>query len=149
MALKKSVDYFGRVDYSSASLTYAYGEERAALVRTALRSRERGDSGEEKWVRYSEVVERTKVKEEEVTSSAVEYRRPASAAAQRVALKLDYEEIMNAWSNKGPLFVDAESSQIVPDIKHDFLSPHDPTNVSPSLSLSSCPSRILLKRDLI
>ncbi|KAL1553345.1 hypothetical protein AAHA92_14035 [Salvia divinorum] len=110
-----------RVDYlspSSASLTYAYGEERAALVRTALRSRDR-DSGEEKWVRYSEVVER-KVKEEEVTSSAVD-RRPA--AAQRVSLKLDYDEIMNAWSNKGPLFVDGgETSQIVPDVKHHFLS---------------------------
>ncbi|KAG6410197.1 hypothetical protein SASPL_128249 [Salvia splendens] len=112
-----------RVDYlspSSASLTYAYGEERAALVRTALRSRDR-ESGEEKWVRYSEVVER-KVKEEEVTSSAVD-RRPA--AAQRVSLKLDYDEIMNAWSNKGPLFVDGgETSQIVPDLKHHFLSHH-------------------------
>ncbi|XP_041996479.1 uncharacterized protein LOC121746640 isoform X1 [Salvia splendens] len=109
-----------RVDYlspSSASLTYAYGEERAALVRTALRSRDR-ESGEEKWVRYSEVVER-KVKEEEVTSSAVD-RRPS--AAQRMSLKLDYDEIMNAWSNKGPLFVDGgETSQIVPDVKHHFL----------------------------
>ncbi|KAH6781755.1 hypothetical protein C2S52_001456 [Perilla frutescens var. hirtella] len=115
-----------RIDYlspSSASLTYAYGEERAALVRTALRSRDR-ESGEEKWVRYSEVVER-KVKEEEVTSSAVD-RWPA--AAQRVSLKLDYEEIMNAWSNKGPLFVDVDTSQIVPDIKHHFLSHHASNN---------------------
>ena len=73
-----------RVDYlspSSASLTYAYGEERAALVHTSLRSRNR-EPGDEKWVRYSEVVER-KVKKEEVTSSAVD--------RQRVSLKLDYD----------------------------------------------------------
>lgn len=81
---------------------WAQSEE---LVRAALRSRDR-DSGEEKWVRYSEVVER-KVKEEEVSSSTS-------------LLKLDYQEIINAWSNKRPLFVDAEpSSQIVPDIFHE------------------------------
>ncbi|PIN17799.1 hypothetical protein CDL12_09536 [Handroanthus impetiginosus] len=103
---------------SSASLTYAYGEERAALVRTALRNRER-DSVEEKWVCYSKVVPR-KVKEEEVTSAAANLR---PAEIQGPWLKLDYEEIMNAWSNKGPLYIDAESSQIVPDINHDhFLS---------------------------
>ncbi|XP_057791728.1 two-component response regulator-like APRR9 isoform X2 [Salvia miltiorrhiza] len=121
-----TINTSSRLDYlsaSSASLTYAYGEERAALVRTALRSRDR-DSGEEKWVRYSEVVER-KVKEEEVTSSSVDWW---PAAAQRVSLKLDYDEIMNAWSNKGPLFVDAETSQIVPDAEHHFLSHHASTN---------------------
>lgn len=51
------------------------------------------------------MVER-KVKEEEVSSSTS-------------LLKLDYQEIINAWPNKRPLFVDAEaSSQIVPDIFH-------------------------------
>ncbi|KAL0461731.1 UNVERIFIED_CONTAM: hypothetical protein Slati_0060700 [Sesamum latifolium] len=103
---------------SSASLTYAYSEDRAALVRMALRNRER-DSGEEKWVSYSEVVKR-KVKEEEVSSSAAVDLHPAGT--QGLWLKLDYEKIMNAWSNKGPLYVEAESSQIVPDMNHDFLS---------------------------
>lgn len=87
---------------SRVECPWAQSEE---LVRAALRSRDR-DSGEEKWVRYSEVVER-KVKEEEVSSSTS-------------LLKLDYQEIINAWSNKRPLFVDAEaSSQIVPDIFHE------------------------------
>ena len=72
----------GKVDYlSPSSLTYAYGEERTSLVHTSLKSRNR-ESGDEKWVRYSEVVER-KVKKEEVTSSAVD--------RQRVSLKLDYD----------------------------------------------------------
>ncbi|GFP94093.1 zinc finger protein constans-like 7 [Phtheirospermum japonicum] len=108
-----------RLDYlpppSPAALTQAYGEERAALVRNALRSRDR-DSSEDKWVCYSEVV-----KEEEVTSSAVD--PPRRAGIHRVSLKLDYEEIMNAWSNKGPLYIDAsDNSQIVPDINHHFFS---------------------------
>ncbi|GER47458.1 CONSTANS-like zinc finger protein [Striga asiatica] len=115
-----------RLDYlpppSPASLTQAYGEERAALERNALRNRDR-DSSEEKWVCYSEVV-----KEEEVTSSAVDPRRPAGI--RRMSLKLDYEEIMNAWSNKGPLYIDAaDNSQIVPDIAHHFLS-QEPSNYS-------------------
>ncbi|KAK4426096.1 protein CHLOROPLAST IMPORT APPARATUS 2 [Sesamum alatum] len=110
---------------SSASLTYAYSEDRAALVRMALRNRER-ESGEEKWVSYSEVVKR-KVKEEEVSSSAAVDLHPA-AGTQGLWLKLDYEEIMNAWSNKGPLYVEAESSQIVPDINHYFLSHEEAFN---------------------
>lgn len=106
---------------SSASLTYTYGghESRdgsAALVRNAMKNRER-DSSEEKWVCYSEVVERKKIKEEEVTSSAVDPR----AAIQGLSLKLDYQEILKAWSDKGPLFVDSENSQIVPDMSDDFV----------------------------
>ncbi|KAL9152578.1 hypothetical protein ABFS82_11G133100 [Erythranthe guttata] len=126
-----------RVDYlspSSASLTYAYGEERAALVRTALRSRDR-DSSEDKWVCYSEVVERKKViKEEEVTSSSAVDLRPGDGGGsagmmRRVSLKLDYDEIMNAWSNKGPLYIDADqSSQIVPDVNHHHFLSHDPSS---------------------
>ncbi|KAL6497571.1 hypothetical protein OROHE_027200 [Orobanche hederae] len=108
-----------RLDYlpprSPASLTEVYGEERAALVRNALRSRDR-DSSDEKWVCYSEVV-----KEEEVTSSAVD--PPRLAGIHRMSLKLDYEEIMNAWSNKGPFYIDlADNSQIVPEINHHLFS---------------------------
>lgn len=91
-----------------------------------MRSRDR-DSSEEKWVCYSEVVERKVIKEEEVTSSAVDLR-PADGGAgiRRVALKLDYEEIINAWSDKGPLYIDGESSQIVPDLSHDHFLSHEP-----------------------
>ncbi|KAL6521798.1 hypothetical protein OROGR_018367 [Orobanche gracilis] len=120
-----------RLDYlpprSPASLTQAYGEERAAFVRNALRSKDR-DSSDEKWVCYSEVV-----KEEEVTSSAVDPAR--LAGIHRMSLKLDYEEIMNAWSNKGPLYIDAaDNSQIVPEINHHLFS-QEPYNYALGLNL--------------
>ncbi|KAK4392929.1 protein CHLOROPLAST IMPORT APPARATUS 2 [Sesamum angolense] len=107
----------------SASLTHVCRrQDSEELVRNALRSRER-ESSEEKWVCYSEVVER-KVKEEEVTSSVVDLWR--GSEIQGLSLKLDYEEILNAWSDKGPFYVRvAESSQIVPDITHDFLNSHE------------------------
>jgi hypothetical protein len=40
-----------------------------------------------------------------------------------VGLKLDYQEILNAWSDKGPLYIEGESPQTVPDI-------YDGSNVS-------------------
>ncbi|KAK9272316.1 hypothetical protein L1049_002687 [Liquidambar formosana] len=92
------------------------------LVRAALRNRER-DASEEKWVCYSEVVEK---KEEEVTSCAVDVRYKNTA--RRLSLKLDYEEILNAWSDKGPLYIEGESPQTVPDLHDDFL-PQDGANV--------------------
>lgn len=105
-------------DSLSPSLTYAYGgqdseEGASTLVRAALRNRER-DASEEKWVSYSEVVEK---KEEEVTSCAADlwYKNHT----QRLSLKLDYQEILNAWSGKGPLFIEGESPQTVPDLAHD------------------------------
>ncbi|KAL3829539.1 hypothetical protein ACJIZ3_018341 [Penstemon smallii] len=105
---------------SSVSLTYAYDEESgAAFVRNAMRNRERDWSEEEKWVCYSEVVERkVAVKEEEVTSSAVDDR----VGNQRLSLKLDYQEILNAWSDKGPLYIHAPDSQVVPDVNDDYFS---------------------------
>ncbi|CAA2993555.1 zinc finger CONSTANS-LIKE 6 [Olea europaea subsp. europaea] len=103
----------------SAPLTYAYGGQNSELARTALRNREREPS-EEKWVYYSEVVER-KVKEEEVTSSAADLRcKDTADKTQRLSLKLDYEDILNAWSDKGPLYIHAETPQTVPDINDEF-----------------------------
>lgn len=101
-----------------------------ALVRTALKNKER-DSSEERYVCYSEVVER---RDEEVTSTAADLRcgnrnrNPYHPTAtnvqnQRLSLKLDYEEILNAWSDKGPLYVYADPPQTVPDI-HDHFLPH-------------------------
>ncbi|XP_075515185.1 uncharacterized protein LOC142549864 isoform X3 [Primulina tabacum] len=113
-----------RQDDLSPSSAYGGPESRdgsAALVRNAMKNRER-DSSEEKWVCYSEVVERKKIKEEEVTSSAADPRLSDDRAAiQGLSLKLDYQEILKAWSNKGPLYVDSENSQIVPNMSDDFL----------------------------
>lgn len=86
----------------------AYSEDPSPLVRNAFRSRER-DAREETWVSLSEVV-----KEEEVSSSG-------GVGIQGLRLKLDYEEIIDAWSNKGSLYIDAETPQIVPDINHQFM----------------------------
>ncbi|KZV15157.1 hypothetical protein F511_30243 [Dorcoceras hygrometricum] len=111
------------------SQSYTYGgtsKDGSALVRSAMKNRER-DSSEEKWVCYSEVVERRKIKEEEVTSTAVDPRLSddRAAAIHGLSLKLDYQEILKAWSNKGPLYVDSEHSQIVPDLSNDFLSSYN------------------------
>lgn len=115
-------------DSLSPSLSYAYGgrdseEGASTLVRTALRNRER-DASKEKWVCYSEVVEK---KEEEVTSSAVDLFYKSQT--QGLSLKLDYQEILNAWSGKGPLYVEGESPQTVPDLANYDI---DKANVSPS-----------------
>ncbi|EPS65147.1 hypothetical protein M569_09635, partial [Genlisea aurea] len=108
-----------------------------ALVRSAMRSRGRDSRSVEKWVQYSEVVEKKKVsplKEEEVSSSsAVDLRKQPPSDAPPL-LKLDYEEIMNAWSDKGPLYVEPETttttaSQIVPDINNDVVS-HEASNIN-------------------
>ncbi|CAI9111167.1 OLC1v1011320C1 [Oldenlandia corymbosa var. corymbosa] len=122
----------------SGSLTYARDEE-VALVRTALRSKEREPS-EERWVRYSEVVER---REDQEVSSCTAVPETATAGGrwkrnQRLSLKLDYEEILTAWSNKGSLFIHAayaeaappQSPQIVPDLHNDdLLVSHFPTGM--------------------
>ncbi|XP_031115309.1 uncharacterized protein LOC116019296 [Ipomoea triloba] len=102
---------------SSDSLRFTYGG--AALARAALRRKERKPSEEEKWVSYSEVVENER-KDEEVTSSASDLRRRVSdTRRRRLSLKLDYEEIISAWSNRGSLYIQPECPQTVPDIIHD------------------------------
>nr|GLL38423.1 uncharacterized protein LOC109178283 isoform X2 [Ipomoea trifida] len=102
---------------SSDSLRFTYGG--AALARAALRRKERKPSEEEKWVCYSEVVENER-KDEEVTSSASDLRRRVSdTRRRRLSLKLDYEEIISAWSNRGSLYIQPECPQTVPDIIHD------------------------------
>ncbi|GAB2236069.1 hypothetical protein Droror1_Dr00027801 [Drosera rotundifolia] len=106
------------------------------LFQTALRRREREAStaSEEKWVCISEVVEQ---KEEEVCSCEAEQEGRWTAGGGRQSgggggcvggaspvLRLDYEEVINAWCDKGPLFVEAESppsSSAVPDFYDDFL----------------------------
>ncbi|XP_068666971.1 two-component response regulator-like APRR9 [Aristolochia californica] len=86
----------------SASLNNTYGAQNcdavSSLAWSALRHRE-WDTSEEKWVSYSDVA--TKEKDH----------------APGLSLKLDYQEILNAWSDKGPLYIEEEGPQIVPD--HD------------------------------
>ncbi|XP_017237142.1 zinc finger protein CONSTANS-LIKE 6 [Daucus carota subsp. sativus] len=81
-------------------------EEVEQLVRTAMRKQSREESSEEKWV------------------SCCSETKPVLSEKKRLALKLDYQEIMDAWSDKGPLIVNVESasgSQVVPDLLHDDL----------------------------
>ncbi|PQM32911.1 uncharacterized protein Pyn_00802 [Prunus yedoensis var. nudiflora] len=71
-----------------------------------MRSRER-ETNVEKWVCYSELVDKKK----EGPRRDVEKRWRSGT----LALKLDYEEILNAWSDKGPLCIDGDPPQTVPD----------------------------------
>ncbi|GAB4847916.1 hypothetical protein Ancab_026976 [Ancistrocladus abbreviatus] len=118
----------------------------STLVRTALRNRER-DASEDKWVSISEVLEQ---KEEEVTSTAIEplwlrWGGGSSGSAggccgsSRLLLKLDYEEVLNAWSDKGSLYVEKESPQTVPDLNDNFL--YNWSHGNRGLSLWSVPEK--------
>lgn len=115
---------------SSEDLTssYAYRDQDCAttsLLRTAMKGKERDvETTEEKWVCYSEV-----------TSCAADVGGETTTQRRLglLSLKLDYEEIMNAWSDKGSLYLQGESSsQIVPDL-HDELFPHENGNVRDSV----------------
>ncbi|KAI3970358.1 hypothetical protein MKX01_024005 [Papaver californicum] len=132
---------------SPQSLTYSFQGEgsdgldgnNSLLLRTALRQKERemdSSTTEEKWVFYSEVVE--KKEEEDMSTSTCtpdsgkHYQQHLSTQiSPRLSLKLDYEVIMNAWSDKGSLYIggDCSSSQIVPDILDDPLTPDSTNNV--------------------
>ncbi|MCL7032103.1 hypothetical protein MKW94_013546 [Papaver nudicaule] len=132
--------------FSPQSLTYNFQGEGSdgidgdsLLLRTALRQKEReidSSTTEEKWVYYSEVVEK---KEEDMSPSICtpdsgrnHYQQHLSnQISPRLSLKLDYGEIMNAWSDKGSLYIggDCSSSQIVPDILDDPLTPDSINNV--------------------
>ncbi|XP_048328084.1 uncharacterized protein LOC107415240 [Ziziphus jujuba] len=117
-------------DSISMSYTAAYrggreccSEESQSLVRTAMRNRERDSSEEEKWVCYSEVVEKKEVEEETSSSYCAGgdllLLQKRNTAQGLLSLKLDYEGILNAWSDKGPLYVHGESPQTVPDLQDD------------------------------
>ncbi|XP_043703918.1 zinc finger protein CONSTANS-LIKE 16-like [Telopea speciosissima] len=118
----------------------------SSLARTALRHRER-EASEEKWVVYSEVVENSN-SNEAMSISTPSCRNnsnrknfcnklPFSSLSswynhhhhhhhhqgnQGLWLKLDYEEILNAWSDKSPLYIQGDSPQTVPDVLDDSLS---------------------------
>lgn len=98
-----------------------HGSSSSSLLRTAMRkgAKEEEETTEERWVSYSEVVE-------EVMSRSGTPRccgADGNNGRPSLALKLDYEQIMEAWSDKGTLYVDGEPPQTVPDL-------HGSANVS-------------------
>ncbi|KAE8697128.1 mitochondrial inner membrane protease ATP23 [Hibiscus syriacus] len=112
----------------SPSLTYGcYGcddRTKLSLVRTAMKGKKERDESEERWVVYSEVVEKKEM--EEVSSGGDGGCDDGAWWSRRktkklLALKLDYEEIMNAWSDKGTLYIEGESPQTVPHLHANIL----------------------------
>ncbi|GLT43424.1 hypothetical protein SLA2020_173740 [Shorea laevis] len=114
----------------AGSLTFGYSQsekqgDASCLVRTAMKAKER-DASEEKWVSYSEVVEtKESVEEESICGGGgddddEDDRAWCSRGKMKklLALKLDYQEIMDAWSDKGPLYIEGEGPATVPDL-HD------------------------------
>uniref|UniRef100_A0A2P2JX61 Uncharacterized protein LOC8260335 isoform X2 n=1 Tax=Rhizophora mucronata TaxID=61149 RepID=A0A2P2JX61_RHIMU len=100
---------------------------RTCDVRTAMRCKER-DASAEMWASYCKVVKREQ--EEESSSCAgrsggygggLAYRKMMQVhdwgPKRLVGLKLDYQEVLNAWSDKGPLYFKGESPQTVPDLR--------------------------------
>ncbi|CAH8314071.1 unnamed protein product [Eruca vesicaria subsp. sativa] len=81
--------------------SYGSSSSSSSLIRTALK---KGASEEERWVSYSEVMS----------------RRCCGGDGKEgrcsLALKLDYEQIMEAWLDKGALYIDGEPPQMVPDL---------------------------------
>uniref|UniRef100_M1AY69 CCT domain-containing protein n=2 Tax=Solanum tuberosum TaxID=4113 RepID=M1AY69_SOLTU len=141
--ISTSVPNYMTVSSSEASLTFAdtYRGQEGELVRTALRNKEREHREEEKWVVYSDVVDfdqhsESTRKDEEVSSCP--WNKHHQRRQQQLSLKLDYDEILNAWSDKGPLYLQSESPQIVPDIHDDFLAYDMPFSLNGQLmSISS------------
>lgn len=90
------------------------GSSSSSLLKTAMRkgASKEEETTEERWVSYSEVVE-------EVMSRSGTPRccgGDGKDGRRSLALKLDYEQIMEAWSDKGTLYVDGEPPQTVPDL---------------------------------
>ncbi|KAL6139513.1 hypothetical protein ACLB2K_057817 [Fragaria x ananassa] len=121
-------------DHDQAESNYGYrGGGGDDIVRTAMRG-SGGDRSVEKWVCYSELVK------EEVELTATATTSSASTCCsvgddrkshqdQRLALKLDCEEVLNAWSDKGSLYIKTEDGeppppQTVPDLLQDLLFQH-------------------------
>ncbi|CAH8327966.1 unnamed protein product [Eruca vesicaria subsp. sativa] len=84
----------------------------SSLLKTAMRkgASKEEETTEERWVSYSEVVE------EVMSRSGTPRPDGKDGRPSSLALKLDYEQIMEAWSDKGTLYVDGEPPQTVPDL---------------------------------
>ncbi|KAK4282299.1 hypothetical protein QN277_013695 [Acacia crassicarpa] len=94
----------------------------SSLVRKAMKRRneeEDRDGREERWVCYSEVTSYCSATTAESTAAT-------TASFGLLSLKLNYEGILNAWSDKGPLYVPGETPQTVPDFLDHVLPRHPP-----------------------
>ncbi|XP_047313971.1 uncharacterized protein LOC124917624 [Impatiens glandulifera] len=86
------------------------------LARTALRKKERDRCKEERWVCYSEVMSNTGGGSSvDVSGDDQMMMKKRHERRRKLALKLDYEEIMNTWGR--PLIhIQLESPATVPDL---------------------------------
>lgn len=90
-----------------------------AIARRALRGRER-------WVFCCSASSPSPASEQEASSAS--HVDLWCAVPQGLSLKLDYDEILSAWSDKGSLFIDANSGhQVVPEVYHTLSSPSTTT----------------------
>lgn len=55
--------------------------------------------------------------EEAVSSGGRRIDLWGGAPSQGLSLKLDYEEILTAWSDKGSLYINGEGPQVVPELQ--------------------------------
>lgn len=123
---------------------------RAAMKSSSRRETDQGEEMVEKWVSYSEVVDRKPHDDEvsscgEATDSAVGRMRRRHKVVEKEAglllcLKLDYEEVLNSWSDKGSLFIHEGEAfshhhyqepppQTVPDLGTESLARDSAINV--------------------
>ncbi|KAI3699858.1 hypothetical protein L2E82_44449 [Cichorium intybus] len=104
-----------------------YVDEEVELIRTAMR-RNKTDRHHEKWVCYSEVVEKKKVTRgmsSSSSSTSCNHNHSDNNHRSKLVLKLDYGKVMDSWVNKGPLYIHKNSDpgtpqpQTVPDLQDD------------------------------
>ncbi|XP_076881932.1 uncharacterized protein LOC143530212 isoform X2 [Bidens hawaiensis] len=104
---------------SPSSVNYADEE----LVRTAMRKHKTDRNHDhEKWVSYSEVFDSRKKIITEISSSSSTSTCHNNINNRKLVLKLDYENIIKSWVNKGPLYIHNNSDpqpQSVPDLQDD------------------------------
>lgn len=135
--LREAIEYGKRRCRRQSSLFL-----RTAMKGGGLRETDQGEERVEKWVSYSEVVER-KLYEEEVSSCTAATDSSGARPLPNVVveegpllrLKLDYEEVLSSWSNKGSLFIDGEGFSDDRNIYHEV----PPPQTVPELSGESIP----------
>ncbi|KAG9445534.1 hypothetical protein H6P81_011662 [Aristolochia fimbriata] len=120
-AFSASVAAYGTaVDQLPPGDAVIMSNESLQLARAALRQYRERDTKEEKWVAYSDVAT------EVVGCVGKESSRCSpSPSPAGLSLKLDYEQILNAWSDKAPLYIQPgdQAPQMVPDLQYSSSHP--------------------------
>ncbi|XP_073118282.1 uncharacterized protein [Elaeis guineensis] len=94
---------------SSPVASPVWGGDGDGLARRALRGRER-------WV-YCCSSAASSSSPDKLTSSGAGVD-PSCGAPHALSLKLDYEEVLTAWSGRGSFYIDGDGPQVVPDLHH-------------------------------